>query len=157
MWIYNQTPSSDDVIHYGILGMRWGVRRSRAQLARANKERKARRKVADYEYKATMARMKKKGLGKDTETIAKAKAKRLAEHQRIENEYSADVNDIKASQKGKNYVMNAFRGAAGGALVGAAYNRSRCVEGSAAVKNILVGGLTGVTLASLKTAKRQEK
>ena len=47
MWEYNYTPEPNELMHYGVLGMKWGVRRSEAQLARARK--KAAKNEPDHE------------------------------------------------------------------------------------------------------------
>ena len=38
MWQYNYTSEPDELMHYGVLGQKWGVRRSEAQLARNRKK-----------------------------------------------------------------------------------------------------------------------
>lgn len=41
MWQYNYTPSSDDIMHYGVLGMKWGHRKAKAgSLKSSNKSTK---------------------------------------------------------------------------------------------------------------------
>jgi hypothetical protein len=60
------TESLDDILeHYGIKGMRWGVRRTEAQLARARGEKKS----------GKLTKTPKNMQSKDAATVKKAKAK----------------------------------------------------------------------------------
>ena len=86
--------------HYGVLGMKWGQRRTQKQLARINEK------------------SKKKGWSEDAETAAKIKTKKvkqmsnadlkkLNERLRLENEYK----NLKKQQTnaGKKFVSDVGR------------------------------------------------
>lgn len=98
---------NNELMHYGILGMRWGVRRTEAQLA------KARGKVSELEEK-----LNRKTGGKSTNTPPPAPRKRrlselsdaeLSEKIRrleMEKRYSDLTRKEEKSSKGKAFVMD---------------------------------------------------
>lgn len=70
MWEYRPTPSSDYLEHYGILGMRWGVRRSAEQLRRIAGKKSAK----NEKYKEKVIKSEQKGVNK-LPKVAKLRAK----------------------------------------------------------------------------------
>ena len=151
MWGYNHTPESDELMHYGVLGMRWGQRRSKVELARAARERKASRKVADYEYKSDMVRAKNRKTESGRKIASNdAKSKRVAAREQIDQEYTKDVDRAKT----KEYVGNMLAGAVGGSIVGAAASRMKHRKGKEKVKTILIGAASGAALGAIRTAKK---
>lgn len=96
--------------HYGVLGMKWGVIRSPAQLARARKVKQANKKRQESLAKARDAKAKrKKALDEDrlpakkmTEAELKAKIERL----KLEKDYVDLLKEARGAQmtRGKKFV-----------------------------------------------------
>lgn len=76
----NYTIINGELYHYGVLGMKWGQRRSQAQLAKI--DRKAKKKNWS-EDATTAAKIRKKKV----KQMSNADLKKLNERIRLENEY----------------------------------------------------------------------
>ena len=72
--------NQNELTHYGILGMKWGVRRSQKQLARISNKAKKKGWSEDAE---TAAKLKTKSLNQ----MSNAELKKFNERKRLENEY----------------------------------------------------------------------
>ena len=82
MWNYNH---ADELRHYGVLGMKWGKRRSKAELARARASRGS-------------SKVTKKSIEEMSDDELRRKLNRLQMEQQYAKLSGADVN------RGKQYV-----------------------------------------------------
>lgn len=90
--------TNNELYHYGILGMKWGVRRSEAQLARVG--RKARKGNWSEDAK-NASEIKTKSV----KQMSNAELRKLNERQQLENQYKQlNPSSIK---KGAAYVAGA--------------------------------------------------
>lgn len=117
MWQYNY--SDDYLAHYGVLGMKWGVRRTAAQLGNhiRGKRAQAKRKQSLAKARATREKNRKaaakrqqlldKGLlspKKMTDTELKAKIERL----NLEKEFKKAMRET-GNDGGKQYVTDILK------------------------------------------------
>lgn len=97
----------DDVLaHYGIMGMKWGVRRSEAQLARARGRRKKKGKSASVSSDAEAAKesLKKAKKGGGAKALSNTELKQLNERLNLEQNYNRLTGQKSKLQKGQKIV-----------------------------------------------------
>lgn len=125
MWEYKHT---DELCHYGVLGMRWGVRRSDAQLARARKSRKSKRSSEDDHEDYTKAHSTK-----SVKSMSNAELRERNNRLQMEKQY-ADLT--KKQSKGKKLVTAFVATATTLAAVTQAYGTYKKVAGPAVNKGL---------------------
>lgn len=89
----------NELMHYGVLGMKWGVRRSQAQLARIGKKSK---KQGWSDDATAAAEIKTKKL----KQMSNTELRKLNERTRLENEYK---NLHKRKSAGGKFVSDVMK------------------------------------------------
>lgn len=96
MWEYNQISNSDELYHYGVLGMKWGIRR-----ARKNGASYVYKSHGQKKYEKKIDQIKSSNKKNKKEKLAKAKTKLSIYKQRDKNRqsYASKTNLGKAVVK----------------------------------------------------------
>lgn len=89
---------TDVLVHYGILGMKWGVRRSPGQLSRSRGHKKSDDEHEDY---------KKVHARKSTKTMSDAELKNRINRLQMERQYKQLTS--KETSAGKKFVNDVLR------------------------------------------------
>lgn len=105
MWTYKQNPQSEDIIHFGIKGMKWGVRRSLAQLGRALKGKPS---TGSKPASSAPAKPKPKSLSEMSDSELRAKLDRI-NMERQYKQYLAEMSPKKESMV-KRVAMKLLEG-----------------------------------------------
>lgn len=175
--MYNNEYSSE-LYHYGVLGMKWGIRRARRQEAKANYKKSSDKAFRDYEKEINSIEknykrgqnLSKKDLDREARAEAKfrdAEAKAKRDYEKAKTDKSKDVDianrlyskQSKAANKrvatmdtGEAVLQSYLMGSYGALKYNEAKGRGQ-TTGKAALEGILYNFGNNLTYGTLSTAK----
>lgn len=146
MWQYNYT---DELYHYGVKGMRWGVRKAKRGEKRALGS--AIKATTDKERNAALADAKKFRSEADRITKAHKDAKDNKKHMRLNEDGSiTEISKAERTARGKKIAKGVVGGVLGTAAVGTvgvvAYSGLKTLATIMLWPAAVLGGMVGLDL-----------
>lgn len=103
MWEYNYS-NTDELYHYGVLGMKWGVRKSHSRSSSDGKV----SKHLSKQMKSKVQRFKKSKLEPDYKRMSDEELRRAVNRLNLEQQYKQLSGQSKSTDIGKR-IVNRFK------------------------------------------------